>query len=137
MDDPIPFNLNSLFLQNIFHCHIPLCRGLPTIPDILNSFPCSMTRKISTMNEKSYINKVVRWVTVKNQMTFFFGLVLLLLQIITEEKRTQKRIPGNKSDKKTLKCYCKDGTDKQTKPNFGIPNIMTRGILAFWFLTKR
>ena len=64
-------------------------------------------------------------------MTFFFDLVLLLFQIITEEKRTQKRIPGNKSDKKTLKCYCKDGTDKQTKPNFGIPNIMTRGILAF------
>ena len=59
-----------------------------------------MTRKISKMNEKSYINKVVRWVTVKNQMTFFFGLVLLLLQIITEEKRTQKRIPGNKSEKK-------------------------------------
>ena len=38
---------------------------------------------------------------------------------------------------KTLKCYCKDGTDKQTKPNFDIPNILSRGILAFWFLTRR
>ena len=30
-------NFNSSFFQNIFHCNIPLGRGFPTIPYLLNS----------------------------------------------------------------------------------------------------
>ena len=34
-------NFNSSFFQNIFHCNIPLGRGFPTIPYLLNSHDCS------------------------------------------------------------------------------------------------
>ena len=53
------FNINYSFLQNIFHCHIPLGSGFPMIPNPLNYFDTQKIitiGKISAMNEKLYFS---------------------------------------------------------------------------------